>query len=261
MSIESSFFDYDVEPDASRTFSPSTEPTFIERHGVERYVVVPPDAPKRPTDAQWAAKKSNDSSQAAKEWWTAFGEEVAGRTIVPAADYAITQLQLDAIAANKTISEVLATGDGEVSMFWTDEASGVYCKARADWAQKNDSGDWLMDLKSTVDESPDGFSRSAARMGYHRQAAHYLAGWKACTGRNAQFMFAAVTSAKPVLAVPYVLTDEIAEQGRDEVDELLALYANCQKSGTWPTYGDGLMLLDFPAWATRSNEVEVSYVD
>jgi hypothetical protein len=37
----------------------------------QRYVVVPEDAPRRPTDAQWAAKKSNESSQAAKEWWAA----------------------------------------------------------------------------------------------------------------------------------------------------------------------------------------------
>lgn len=227
----------------------------------ERYVIVPDDAPRRPTDAQWGAKKSNESSQAAKDWWTAFEHEREGREIVPAADYIITRLQLAAVGSNKTIADVLARGDGEVSLFWIDEATGVYCKARPDWAQRDDAGDWLMDLKSTADESPNGFSRAAARMGYHRQAAHYLDGWKACTGRSADFLFAAVTSVQPVLAVPYVLTEEIAEQGRDEVRELLELYARCQKSGTWPTYGDGLMLLDFPAYARRSNDIEVGFAE
>lgn len=227
----------------------------------DRYVIVPEGAPRKPTDAQWAAKKSNESSQAAKDWWSAFTRHVGGRETVPAADFVITQLQLDAVAANKTISDVLARGDGEVSLFWIDEATGVYCKARPDWAQRDDAGDWLMDLKSTADESPNGFSRAAARMGHHRQAAHYLAGWQACTGRSASFLFAAVTSVQPVLAVPYVLTEEIAEQGRDEVRELLELYARCRATDTWPTYGDGVQLLDFPAYARRSTDIEVAFAE
>ena len=138
----------------------------------------------------------------------------------------------------------------------------MYCKARPDWVHESSDGGVLLDLKSCADESPNGFGRAAARMGYHRQAVHYRTGYQAVTRRRvSEFVLAAVTNVQPVLAVPYLLTDEIAEQAIDECRELRELYARCMQSGQWPTYGDGYQLLDFPAYAKRSNEVEISDVD
>jgi hypothetical protein len=91
---------------------------------------------------------------------------------------------------------------------------------------------------------------------------HYTAGFEAATGLKVeQFVLAAVTSQAPVLAVPYALTDEIVEQERDERRELLDKFAYCQREDRWPTYGSGVLPLDYPAYAKRSNEVEVSYAD
>ena len=45
----------------------------LEPHALdERYIVAPEDAPRRPTEAQWNAVKSNATSQAAKDWWRDF---------------------------------------------------------------------------------------------------------------------------------------------------------------------------------------------
>lgn len=229
----------------------------------KRYVFVPEDAPKRPTEAQWNAAKSNESSMAAKAWWKDFLDTVGDREIVTPEEFAVTQQQLQALAAEPTLRELLATGYSECSVFWVDEETGVYCKARPDHVHHVDKRTVrLVDLKSTVDESPNGFGRAAARLGYHRQDVHYSEGFAKATGAKVEaFVFAAVTSAPPVLAVPYVLTDEIREQAREERRELLELYARCQRDDYWPPYGTGLQLLDFPAYAKRSNEVEVSYVD
>lgn len=229
----------------------------------ERYVIVPDGAPKRPTKAQWAAAKPSPASVAAMEWWSDFNEGARGREVVSAEDYAITEAQLAALAAEPTISELLASGYGECSVFWIDEATGVYCKARPDWVHELDRNTVsILDLKSTADESPSAFGRAAARMGYHLQQAHYVAGFQAATGRDVRdFTFAAVTSAAPVLAVPYILTDEIEAQGFDERRELIELYARCQRDDCWPAYGQGRQLLDFPAYAKRSQEVEFSYAD
>lgn len=236
----------------------------LEPHALEkRYVFVPEGAPKRPTEAQWNAAKSNESSMAAKAWWSEFLNSQGDREIVTAEEFSITRMQLAALAADPELSTLLATGYSECSVFWIDEETGVYCKARPDHVHHLDKRTVkLLDLKSTADESPDGFGRAAARMGFHRQAAHYTEGFQKATGMKVQqFIFGAVTSAPPVLAVPYTLTDEIAEQARDERRELLQLYAFCHKEDRWPTYGSGVQLLDFPAYAKRSTEVEVSYVD
>jgi hypothetical protein len=229
----------------------------------QRYVFVPEDAPRRPTEAQWNAKKSNEDSTAAKAWWSEFLNGIGSREIVTAEEFKVTQQQLAALAAEPTLHELLATGYSECSAFWVDQETGVYCKARPDHVHPTSARSvQLVDLKSTVDESPHGFGRTAARMGYHRQAAHYTAGFAQATALKVEaFVFAAVTSQPPVLAVPYVLTDEIASQAQDERRELLELYARCQREDRWPSYGTGIQLLDFPAYAKRSNEVEVSYVD
>jgi len=226
----------------------------------QRYVVVPDDAPKRPTDAQWAAKKSNESSQFAKDWWTKFGEEVAGRTIIPADDFAITQLQLAALERDPLIVENMSEGRSEVSVFWIDPDTGVYCKARPDYVRLCDDGDVLTDLKSTVDESPQGFGRAAKRMRYDLQQAHYTEGWRIATGRKVKaFCFAAVTSKRPVLAKPYLLPEEFVQRGEDERRELLAIYANCRATDTWPDYGSGYIVADVRIYDNA--EIEISDIE
>jgi hypothetical protein len=229
-----------------------------------RYVVVPEDAPKRPTEAQWNAKKSNESSRAAKEWWTEFARQAEGKEFVSANDFNITQLQLVAVRNEPTLAAVFGTGWGEVSGFWRDPQTGIDCKARWDWVHPVEPGVVdIADLKATADESPRVFGMSAARLQVHLQAAHYVEGFELITKLKVRrFIFAAVTSVRPVLAVPYVLTDEIRDQGRDERRELLERLAWCRKEDQWPAYGgSGVQLLDFPAYAKRSAEVDVSWAE
>ncbi len=228
-----------------------------------RYVFVPESAPRKPTEAQWNAAKSNESSAAAKDWWAKFNEQIAGRELVTADEFALMQQQLKALAENPTLASDFATGQSEVSIFWIDEETGVYCKARPDHIHHlDDRTVRIIDIKSTMDESPSGFGRVAARLGYHRQAAHYTMGYTQVTGKKVEaFVFAAVTSQAPVLAVPYVLTDEIADQAIDERADLIELYARCKRENHWPAYGAGYQLLDFPAYAKQSTEVEVTYAE
>lgn len=227
----------------------------------QRYVVVPENAPKRPTKAQWAAKNPSPESREAMAWWTEFNVAHAGRAIVAHDDYALCQTQLAAITAQPELAALLRHGHGEVSIFWIDEATGLYCKARPDWLPPAEGRSVTpLDLKTCVDESPGGFGRAAARLRYDLQDAHYRAGIEAVTGLHVEkFVFGAVTSKPPVLAVPYVLTDEIRDQGRDERRELMERLAWCQRENQWPAYGQGVQLLDFPAYAKAGGEVEVEW--
>lgn len=226
----------------------------------QRYVVVPEGAPTRPSRRQWEAKDPSPASKAAMQWWTQFQADNAGREIVSAADYALCQLQLQAVRDCQFLASVLLYGRGEVSIFWIDEATGLYCKARPDWMALNTRA-VVLDLKTCTDESPSGFGRAAARLRYDLQAAHYVAGVEAVTGQAVDFFFGAVTNKPPVLAVPYALTDEIRDQGKEERRELMERLAWCQRENEWPAYGSGVQLLDFPAYAKNGGEVEVEWSD
>jgi hypothetical protein len=228
----------------------------------QRYVVVPDGAPPRPSVRQWQAKKPSPESIAAMDWWRAFQQQCEGRQIVSAEDYAITKAQVQAVAAVPELAQLLAKGEGEVSIFWIDRASGLYCKARLDWLATDGAQAHILELKSTADESPAAFGRTAARMRYDLQRAHYMAAVEQGTQYGAcSWTFAAVTARPPVLAVPYDLTDELIEQAEDDRAELMQRLAWCMENDRWPAYGEGKQLLDFPAYAKRSGEVEVSFVE
>jgi hypothetical protein len=226
-----------------------------------RYVVLPEDAPRKPTAAQLKAKNPSAESQATMQWWAQFREHNAGRELVPFGDYALCQAQIAAVAAQPDMAEILREGSGEVSVFWIDPHTGLYCKARPDWLPLARNGSVRpLDLKTCADESPSGFGRAAARLRYDLQAAHYTAGIEAVTGYVVkEFVFGAVSNKPPVLAVPYVLTNEVREQGEDERIELMERLAWCQRENEWPAYGAGLQLLDFPAYAKSGGEVEVEW--
>lgn len=230
------------------------EPDALE----SRYIVVPEDAPRRPTAAQWAAAKPNESSRAAMDWWRDFNARAEGREIISAAEWAVAESQLDAIRANPILADILRSGEGEVSVFWVDLDTGLQCKARIDWLSADGR---VLELKTAADESPQGFGRAAAKMRYDLQRAHYLAGLQACGAPAASWTWAAVSSEAPALAVAYDLTAELEAQAFDDHAELMRRLSMCSLLGDWPAYGDGVLELDFPAWAKRSAEVEVSFVE
>jgi hypothetical protein len=231
----------------------------------QRYAVVPDNAPRRPTKAQWAAAKPSAESAAAMDWWRDYMASIEGRDIISADDYALCQEQLAAVRAVPDLARLLADGVGEVSIFWVDPDTGVYCKARLDWLQVDGAVTRVLELKSTADESPVGFARTAARMKYELQRAHYLdavqhgAGLRLC--KSDHWTWGVVTAARPVLAVAYDLTPDLIEQAADDRAQLLDRFAWCQQRDEWPAYGDGKQVLDYPAYAKRSAEIEVSFVE
>jgi exodeoxyribonuclease VIII len=196
-------------------------------------------------------------------WWDEFQLTNAGRKLVSHEAYELCQAQLAAVRIQPDISRLLSTGRGEVSIFWVDPATGIYCKARPDWLPKDDGASIMpLDLKTTADESPSGFSRAAARLRYDLQDAHYTAGIEEVMGlRVDAFVFGAVSSKPPILAVPYVLTDEIRDQGKEEREELMQKLVWCKRENQWPAYGDGFQMLDFPAYAKNSGEVEIEWIE
>ncbi len=149
----------------------------------------------------------------------------------------------------------------EVSGVWIDKGTGLRCRARYDaWAS---GAPILVDVKTASDITPDGFARSVATYGYHRQQAHYSAGFRALTGQAPEmFLFAAVSSAAPFVAVPYLLDAEAVAQGEAEIRHLLELFARCKESNRWPGPGDsGIQTIGLPRWALPQEEMEVSYDD
>lgn len=185
----------------------------------------------------------------------AWAESVGGRKVISEEQMATAKAQRAAVMAVPELVRILSSGEPEVSVFAQDP-SGVMCKARPDWVHTLADGRViLLDLKTTPNPAPDEFARSVWTYGYHRQDAHYRAVYEAATGREvAAFIFAAVSSAYPFLAVAHTLDDDALTRGRDNRARLLRLYADCKASNTWPRPFEGVQLLTLPAWAKETTE-------
>lgn len=231
-----------------------------------RYLVVPEDAPRRPSKVQWSAKKPSEDSQHAMAWWTDFQKQAGAREIVSAADYAAVLQQREAAASQQQsiyrdseLADLMSMGKSEVSAFWTDKATGLPCRCRPDHVRPLPGGRVkLLDLKSMADPYLVSFQRSVARLGYHRLAAFYIDGFEAASGLKVEeYIFGAVSSGYPFVAIPYVLMDDDISQGRDEYRDLIQQFKRCRDSNHWPAHSGGLQIASLPGWAKREPEIEV----
>lgn len=224
------------------------EPDEVDR----RYVVLPDDAPKRPTEAQRNAAKPSSATLDAIDWWARFEATHPGAEVIDRGQLEAAQRQAAAIRALPEVGALLREGSGEDSVFWIDQETGLLCKCRPDWTSPAGDGVILVDGKTTSDASPQGFSRSVWNLDYHLQAAWYSDGYEAATGKRVHgFVFATAENTWPHIGAAYMLDDEVLDWARRENRRLLNLYAECVRTGVWPGYQQTIQPLTLPAWAMK----------
>ncbi|MGQ3289063.1 PD-(D/E)XK nuclease-like domain-containing protein [Sphingopyxis sp.] len=187
--------------------------------------------------------------------WAAENE---GFTVLSPDDLAQLHAMRDAIRAHPAAG-VLLDGEGvaEASVYWTDEATGELCRCRPDRWRKDGI---LVDLKSTLDASPEGFAKSLANYRYHVQAPWYLGGARAAYEAGQlpddwqaprAFAFIAVEKSAPYAVAVYTLDAATMELGAAQMRANLDTLAECRRTGVWPGYGDKIANLSLPDWYLR----------
>ncbi|SAK62492.1 exonuclease VIII [Caballeronia temeraria] len=217
----------------------------------QRYVTIPNDAPRRPTDAQWHAAKPSEASIRAMAWWREFNERTQGVTVISPGQYDAAMRQAESVRALPDIREALSRGRAEVSAFWRDPETGVACRCRPDWIyEATDAAAILVDVKTFSSAGASEFARQAARKRYHVQDAFYTDGYAAASGRDVlAFIFVAVETEWPYAAHAMMLDDPSKAQGRAEYQRNLRTYARCVETGEWPGYSKEISLITLPSWA------------
>lgn len=168
----------------------------------QRYLVLPPDAPKRPTAKQLEGPKPrkdgtiNKDTQSYADWQEAMQRESWWKSLeIAAAErgdggkaaqiVGDKDLQLgDALAGAVLNHPVLGPrfadtpqnrAGNELTLTWIDPLTGARCKARLDAVRFLGDRLWIGDLKSAMDAGPgpDHFGRAAASYNYCLSAAWY----------------------------------------------------------------------------------------
>lgn len=229
------------------TFGKALHMATLEPEAFARtYTVLPADAPKRPTKAQWGAKKPNPDSAAAMAWWRQWQADNAGKVELSADDYDRVQRMAASIQAHPVAAGLLVGGQREITLRWEDEATGLQCQARPDLYLP---GEFIMDVKSCRDASHEGFSRAVHSYFYDLQQAHYLEGIRRNGDHIRFFVFLAVESVAPFVAQPYLLDVKAEERGFTLRQRAIKRQAECLKVGRWPGYSDEMTELHLPTYA------------
>ena len=139
----------------------------------------------------------------------------------------------------------------EATLIWRER--GVLCRSLLDTLPAAGFGA-CYDLKFT------GLSVDPVQAGktiptdYRFQADLYMRGVQALRGDRPDFVFIAVETEPPYGVTLHSLGPGAAEAAREDVDEALAMWAECLRLDRWPCYPSAVYYHELPGWVARQRE-------
>ena len=185
-----------------------------------------------------------DGARRAGKDWETFSAANASKSILKASEYQLCLDVRDAVRGNPRAVELLS-GDSEVTRTWTDDSTGIACKARLDHLS-----DALVDLKTTASIEQHRFEATAARMVYHGQLAYY----RRSIGDAPPVYMIAVEIDPPHDVAVYRVDEEALGYGDMLVAGLLRRVQECTAANEWPGRYEEEQELYLPAWLGQAAE-------
>lgn len=144
-------------------------------------------------------------------------------------------------------------GRAEVSLYTTDEQTGVRLRGRCDWLTRHDLGDGeravIVDYKTAISSDEEVWTRTAADYGYHMQFPWYVTLYNSTFGEVPAFLFVVQEKTAPYLVNVIELNLDAFILGREKSRRAIDLFATCTQSGEWPGYAPKIHRGSLPPWA------------
>lgn len=197
------------------------------------------------------APEGDRRTKAGKEAWGRFCATIDGKTVIGADDYSRAVAMANAIHINRDALELLELATvRERPVRWHWPSLSIDCKCKPDALGPN----FILDIKTSSSPTPEGFIRQAANLGYHRQAAMYLAGADMGLGRGGcRFVHIVVGKEPPFPCACYMLGNDSIHLGRTQIMEALASLRFCRDADDWRDPAQiGINRVELPAWSFRT---------
>lgn len=220
-----------------------------------RHIILPNDAPDRPTEKMRNAKKQSDSSRERCEWWDEFNLRAAGKIITTQADSDLAWRMVEAVRAKPLAVEFLKRGVPEVTFRKKMSSFSVQC--RCDWWDEvgDEHGRPLIIDVKTID-SLDDFDRQYLKFGYYKQDALYRLVVNATLELGTifpRFLFLVCEKNEP-FQVAIREPDAIAYQiGTTEIMRDLTRLKACYDNGDFPGEPNVIQPVSLPDWKIASS--------
>lgn len=194
--------------------------------------------------------------------WDSFKLRHDGAELLTADEYDECLAIGAAVRADRLASPYLSGGRAEQTLLWTHVAQRlagcpgyeIECKGRVDFIAECGA---IVDLKTTRNASQKSFGRDSFNFKYHCQAAFYVDGYLAATGKRLPYIIVAVEVEAPHVVAVYRLTDEQLAAGRDEYRSLLDRLYVCKSENKWGGYMESEQDLELPSWSGLGDDESV----
>jgi len=144
---------------------------------------------------------------------------------------------IESVMEHSIARNLLVDGRPEVSGYFKDPDTGIYCRIRPDYLSldKDNGGTHLVDFKTSRDVRAGMFSNDIWRMLYHLQMAFYYDGLTAINGKQPESAsFIVVEKTPPYECAVYVADDQMLAMGRQWYQHGLRLLKRCIETNQWP---------------------------
>lgn len=172
--------------------------------------------------------------------------EANGQVGLSQADFDLAHGMAAGVRRHPTVAAILdKPGSAECSVFAT--VDGVKCKARFDWLP-DDPNLPALDLKTAMSANPRVFVKNVARFEYAVQRAEYLDVLEAVEGRRRELLIVAVDKRAPHLTSLVGVPEMWSQIASEKAARARRIIRECEVSGVWPGYGDGIHYIDAPTY-------------
>jgi PDDEXK-like domain of unknown function (DUF3799) len=188
------------------------------------------------------------------KWKEAKAEaDFSGNIILTADEYDKVFSMRDSLMKNEDAVRLL-TGRAvaEASLFARDKQTDIRCKIRPDLF--NYDLNCMVDLKTALTASPEGFSRAIADYGYHIQQAYYQRIWNGyfLDKQSDEFFFIVIEKEPPYLSSVYTLNAMTVMEGHNLVKIGMDIYRKCKASNLWRGYEVGVHQISIPRYSFKT---------
>lgn len=180
------------------------------------------------------------------------------KIVLSSKEYAICEGTLNSISQTSAARKLLELESfNEIVGIWDDPTTGLRCKLRADRYVVLNGEPCIIDVKTTIDASHEGFASSIMKFDYHMQAAFYLDGLSILNpdlGKHRKFIVIAVEKVPPYAVAVHEFDEGIIRDGRIKNRQYLTSIKLGFDTNTWNLYPDTIQHIRFPEWYYRQKQ-------
>lgn len=163
-----------------------------------------------------------------------------------AADQRTITGMTESVRNHKMVRNMVRGGEPEMTLRWKDPETGLQCKSRTDYYVEE--LDMVVDIKTTMDATYEGFRKSIAKYRYYVQDAMYRKGFSALGKPLKHFIFVACEKTPPFALALFQLDIDGVELGHAHASKDMNKLAACLATNDWPGYAMGIQKVELPPW-------------